>query len=164
MGTIPELEGALQLVLQASAAEHGRTSGWQRRRGALSPSQFVQTLVVGFLEDPHASIGHLARVAPALGAWVTPQAISQRFTPAAVALLRGVLTDALGVLLEAEPVAVALWQAFPGGVYLHDATQTMRRNWRCMPIGRRTGPAAGSPPPSSCPPVSIWCAAACRWT
>jgi hypothetical protein len=59
----------------------------------------VQTLVFGFLEDPHASLGHLghlARVAHAVGAWVTPQAISQRFTPAAVALLRGVLRDALG--------------------------------------------------------------------
>ena len=123
MGTIPELEGALQLVLEASATEHGVTSGWQRRRGQLSPSQFVQTLVFGFLEDPQATLGHLARVAHALGALVTPQAISQRFTPAAVALLRGVLTDALGLLLEAEPVAVALLRAFPGGVYLNDSTQ-----------------------------------------
>jgi hypothetical protein len=131
MGTIPELEGALQLVLEASASEHGVASGWQQRRAGLRPSQFVQTLVFGFLEDPHATLGHLARVAHALGARVTPQAISQRFTPAAVALLRGVLTDALGVLLQAEPVAVALLQAFPGGVYLNDSTQlALHDDWR----------------------------------
>jgi hypothetical protein len=131
MGTIPELEGAWQLVLQASAAEHGVMSGWQQRRGPLSPRQFVQTLVFGFLEDPPASLGHLARVAHALGAWVTPQALSQRFTRAAVALRRGVLTDALGGLLEAEPVAVALLQAFPGGVYLNDATQlALHADWQ----------------------------------
>lgn len=131
MGTISDLEGALQLVLEASAAEHGLTSGWQQRRGPLSPSQFVQTLVFGFLEDPHATLGHLARVAHALGALVTPQAISQRFTSAAVALLRGVLADALGLLLEAEPVAVALLQAFPGGVYLNDSTQlALHEDWR----------------------------------
>jgi hypothetical protein len=123
MGTIADLEGALQLVLEASAQEHGLASGWQRRRGQLSPCQFVQTLVFGFLEDPHATLVHLARVAHTLGARVTPQAVSQRFTGAAVALLRGVLQDALGVLLEAEPVAVALLQAFPGGVYLNDSTQ-----------------------------------------
>jgi hypothetical protein len=123
MGTITELEGALQLVLEASATEHGLASGWQQRRGRLSPRQFVQTLVFGFLEDPHATLGHLARVAHALGAHVTPQALSQRLTEAAVALLRGVLADALGLLLEAEPVAVALLQAFPGGVYLNDSTQ-----------------------------------------
>ena len=123
MGTITDLEGALQLVLEASATEHGVASGWQQRRGQLSPSQFVQTLVFGFLEDPHATLGHLARVAHALGARVTPQAISQRFTAAAVVLLRRVLQDALGLLLEAEPVVVALLQAFPGGVYLNDSTQ-----------------------------------------
>jgi hypothetical protein len=131
MGTIAELEGALQLVLEASATEHGRTSGWRQRRGQLSPSQFVQTLVFGFLEDPHATLGHLARVAHALGAHVTPQAISQRFRPAAVALLRGVLQDALGVLLAAEPVAVPLLQAFPGGVYLNDSTQlALHDDWQ----------------------------------
>jgi Transposase DDE domain len=131
MGTISDLEGALQLVLEASAAEHGLTSGWQQRRGQVSPRQFVQTLVFGFLEDPHASLGHLARVAHAVGAHVTPQALSQRFTGAAVALLRGVLADALGLLLEAEPVAVALLQAFPGGVLLNDSTQLpLHDDWR----------------------------------
>ena len=131
MGTISDLEGALQLVLEASATEHGLTSGWQQRRGQVSPSQFVQTLVFGFLEDPHATLGHLARVAHALGAPVTPQALSQRLTRAAVALLRGVLQDALGLLLEAEPVAVALLQAFPGGVYLNDSTQlALHADWR----------------------------------
>jgi hypothetical protein len=131
MGTISDLEGALQLVLEASATEHGLRSGWQQRRGQLSPRQFVQTLVFGFLEDPHATLGHLARVAHALGAPVTPQALSQRLTGAAVALLRGVLQDALGLLVEAEPVAVALMQAFPGGVYLNDSTQlALHEDWR----------------------------------
>jgi hypothetical protein len=40
-----------------------------------------------------------------------------------VALLRGVLQDALCLLLEAAPVEVALLRAFPGGVYLDDSTQ-----------------------------------------
>jgi hypothetical protein len=146
MGTITELEGALQLVLETSATEHGITSGWQQRRGQLSPSQFVQTLVFGFLEDPHATLGRLARVAHAVGALVTPQALSQRFTPAAVALRRGVLTDALGVLLEAEPVSVALLQAFPGGVYLNDATQlALHDDWQeAWPGGGRAGLQRGA--------------------
>lgn len=133
MGTIPELEGALQLVLEASATEHGVRSGWQQRRSPLSPRQFVQTVVFGFLEDPQATLGHLARVAHALGARVTPQAISQRFTSAAVTLLRGVLTDALGLLVEAEPVAAALLAAFPGGVWLNDSTQlALHDDWRAQ--------------------------------
>ncbi|GAC1450376.1 MAG: hypothetical protein PVSMB4_09230 [Ktedonobacterales bacterium] len=131
MGTIPELEGALQLVLDASAREHGMMSGWQQRRGALSPRQFVQTLVFGFLEDPQATLSHLARVAHALGALVTPQAISQRFSARSVALLQGVLQDALGLLLEAAPVEAPVWQAFPGGVFLDDATHiALHDDWR----------------------------------
>jgi hypothetical protein len=55
MGTRSDREGALPLVLEASATEHGLRSGWQQRRGQVSPSQFVQTLVFGFLEDPHAT-------------------------------------------------------------------------------------------------------------
>jgi hypothetical protein len=45
MTRIPNMQQALQFVLTASAAEHGVKSGWQQRRGRLSPSQFVQTLV-----------------------------------------------------------------------------------------------------------------------
>ena len=75
------------------------------------------------MEAPEATLGHLARVAHATGALVTPQALSQRFSARSVALLQGVLADALGLLLEAEPAAVALLTAFPGGVYLGDSTQ-----------------------------------------
>jgi len=56
---IPELQQALQFVLTDSATEHGATSGWQQRRGQISPSQFVQTLVGGCLESPEATLGHL---------------------------------------------------------------------------------------------------------
>ena len=123
MVRIPDLQQALQFVLTDSATEHGATSGWQQRRGQISPSQFVQTLVWGFLESPEATLGHLAHVAHAAGALVTPQALSQRFSARSVAVLRGVLQDALCLLLEAAPVEVALLRAFPGGVSLDDSTQ-----------------------------------------
>jgi hypothetical protein len=131
MVTIPDLQEALQLVLIDSANERGRSSGWHRRQGQMSPSQFVQTLVFGWLEDPHATLGHLARVAHATGALVTQQAISQRFSESSMTLVRGVLQDALSLLLEADPVAVAVLQAFPGGVYLNDSTQlALHAEWQ----------------------------------
>ena len=123
MNTIRDVQQAWQLVLVESATEHGARSGWQQRRGQISPSQFVQTLVWGFLEQPEASVGRLAQVAQTSGATLTPQALSQRFSARSVALLRGVLNDALGLLVEAEAVEVALFAAFPGGVYLDDTTQ-----------------------------------------
>src|SRR5262249_9845547 len=123
MVRMADLEGGVELVLSESGTEQGGTSGWQQRRGQISPSQFVQTLVWGFLESPEATLGHLAHVAHATGALVTPQALSQCFSARSVALLRGVLEDALCLLLEAAPVEVALRRAFPGGVSLDDSPQ-----------------------------------------
>ena len=138
MVKITDLHEALQLVLTKSATEQGEKSGWQQRHGQISASQFVQTVAFGFLEDPHATLGHLARVAGTLGAAVTPQAISQRFTKEAVALLRGVVKDALGILLEADPVEVDWLQQFPGGVYLNDSTQiTWHADWAATWDGGR---------------------------
>jgi hypothetical protein len=106
----------------------------------------VQTVSFGFLEQPHATMGQLARVAGTLGAAVTPQAISQRFTRQSVALMRGVVRDALGILLEADPVEVAWLQRFPGGVYLNDSTQiTWHADWATIWDGGATAAALKIP-------------------
>src|SRR5258708_19215377 len=156
---IPELQQALQFVLTDSATEHGATSGWQQRRGQISPSQFVQTLVGGCLESPEATLGHLAPVAHAAhaahaaGALVTPQARSQRFSARSVAWLRGVRQDALGLLLEAAPVEVALRRAFPGGVSLDDSTPiALPAVWQTVCDRGPTAPPPTLPPPLPRPP------------
>jgi hypothetical protein len=146
MDKIADLHQALQLILTRSATEHGNTSRWHQRQGQISASQFVQTVSFGFLEQPHATLGHLARVACTLGAAVTPQAISQRFTKKSVALLRGVVMDALGLVLEADPVEVDWLQRFPGGVYLNDSTQiTWHADWATTWDGGATAAALKIP-------------------
>ncbi len=146
MGKIADLHEALQLIFTTSATEHGNISGWHQRQGQISASQFVQTVSFGFLEHPHATMGRLARVACTLGAAVTPQAISQRFTEQSVALMRGVVLDALGLLLEADPVEVGWLQRFPGGVYLNDSTQiTWHADWAATWDGGATAAALKIP-------------------
>src|SRR5260370_10626124 len=146
MVRIPDVPQAVHFGLTDSATEHGATRGWQQRRGQSSPSQCVHTLVWGFLESPEATLGHRAPVAPATGARVTPQALSQRFSARSVALLRGVLQDALCLLLEAAPVAVAPLRAFPGGVSLDDPTQSPPPPFWPTGWGRR-----GTAPPRKIP-------------
>ena len=142
MLSIPTLDAALHLVLQDAATEYGVRTGWHQRRSPLSPAQFVQTLVFGWLADPHASLGRLARMAATVGAPITPQALSQRFTPAAVALLRGVLQDALGVLLQADAVVLPAMAHFPGGVYIQDSTQiAWHPDWMAVWVGAGTDAA-----------------------
>src|SRR5258708_18595036 len=155
MVRIPDLPQAVHFVLTDSATEHGATSGWQQRRGQSSPSQFVHTLVWGFLESPEATLGHRAHVAHATGALVTPQALSQRFSARSVAVLRGVLQDALCLLLEAAPVEVALLRAFPGGVSPVDSTPIAPPAvWQAVWDGGGAGASPPIPGPLHPPPRS----------
>ena len=117
-------------VLEESAKEHGKSSGWKQRASPLSAELFVQTLVFGFLENPEATLSELARVAGRLGAEVTKQAICERCTSQAVTLLKQVLTDAFGQMLQGEAVEIEWLHPFSGGVYLNDSTQvTWSDDW-----------------------------------
>lgn len=93
MTTIPQVAAAMQHVLSTTAdaaAQHTRFM--QRpRKAKLTGSTFAQTLVFGWLADPDARLDRLTQTAAALGVPITPQALDQRFTPAAAACLEACL-------------------------------------------------------------------------
>ena len=121
--TISDLHTTLYHLFTEKATEHGKASGWNQRKSPLPPSLFVQTLVFGCLENPHATLNELARIACRFGAEVTGEAICERFTPQVEELLKRVLQDAFTQVLQGEPVEVEWLQRFPGGFYLNDSTQ-----------------------------------------
>jgi hypothetical protein len=113
--SVPQLAAALQTVLTDHARARARPTGFLRRQGKLTAEAFVQGLVFGWLDDPGAPLEGLAEaIAAAGGADVTPQALDQRFTPAAANLLRDVLQAALGHVFAATPAAVPLLRRFTG--------------------------------------------------
>jgi hypothetical protein len=69
-------------------------------------------LVFGFLGNPQASLEELAQTAATLGVPITPQALDQRFTPAAAACLEHVLRAAIIRVIAADPVAIPLLARF----------------------------------------------------
>src|SRR5687768_17352321 len=103
--SLPQVAAALQHVLTAVPERHARGSGFTRRAAKLSAAVFVQTLVLGWLGNPPASLSELTQVAAKLGTTVSPQGLAQRFTPAAAALLREVLAAAAAQVVTAEPAA-----------------------------------------------------------
>lgn len=123
MTTIPQLSAALQTVLTTTAEEVGAELHYIRRPdlASFSASTLVQTLVLGWLAHPDASLEQLAQTAARLGLSVSPQAIDQRFNFATAALLRGVLERSFSQAIASDPVAVPLLQRF-NGLYLHDST------------------------------------------
>jgi Transposase DDE domain len=84
-----------------------------QRQRSLSPSSFVRALVFGWLADPNASVADLADYATSLGSPVSESGLRQRFNPSAVALLDGVLQEALQPLLFGQRAAGDLVQRFP---------------------------------------------------
>lgn len=121
MCVLTDLATTLQTLLTTEAEQAARDTGLVQRARKLSGATFVQTLVLGWLHDPHASLDTLAEFAADLGADISPQALDQRLTPAATHCLAEVLTAALQRVVAATPAAVPLLRRF-NGVYVLDTT------------------------------------------
>ena len=121
MTTVPQLAEAMQTLLTTTANTTARATGFTRRRSPLTGAGFAQALVFGWLADADATLEQLSQSAAACGCPVSPQALEQRFTPAAADLVQSLLATAVQTLVSAEPVAVPLLQRF-AGIYLLDSS------------------------------------------
>jgi Transposase DDE domain len=119
--SVAHLARTLQTVLTDVADQAARDAGFVRRRRRVSGASFVQALVFGWLDDPDASLDDLAAAHALVAVPLSPQALDQRFTPAAADTLRRVLLRAVTALVAAQPTAGALLRRFCG-VYLLDGT------------------------------------------
>jgi hypothetical protein len=122
MRTIRETAQALRAMLTTVEAV-ARETGFVQRRSKLTGQLFVQTLVFGWLADPHIPLEGLCQVAASLGVRISAQGLAQRFTPRGAPLLRRVLERALGILatVRAEPALGSLLDRF-SAVYVSDCT------------------------------------------
>lgn len=121
MPSIPQVATAMETVLTEQAHALARETGFIQRERALTGAQFVQTLVFGWLANPDATYAELVDQAAQLGATITAQGLSDRFGPAAAALLEQVLAAAVGHLIAADPVAIPLLNRF-SAVLVQDST------------------------------------------
>jgi hypothetical protein len=83
--TIPQVARAIREVLTTTADAAAQATQFVRRTSPRGGATFSQTLVLGFWGNPPASLEALTQTAATLGVPITPQALEQRFTPAAAA-------------------------------------------------------------------------------
>lgn len=121
MNIIPRIAKAMQCVLTTNADETAREMGVIKRQREFTGSNFAQTLVFGWLDNPDASLGELAQTAISLGAKVSPQGLEQRFTQEASDFLKKLLEDAVSHLICADPVSIPILKRF-NGVYIQDSS------------------------------------------
>lgn len=134
MKSITSLPTILQNLLTTEADHAGVASGFVRRRRKLTGSSFVQTLVVGWLNRPAASLDNLTQTAALLPVAIRPQSLDERFTPQSAACLQRVLEAAVRHVIGAEPVAIPLLRRFKG-VFIDDSStvvlpDALARIWR----------------------------------
>lgn len=121
MCQLMDLAETLQTLLSTEAEALARETGCVRRVRKLSGAQLMQTLVLGWLHDPHASLDGLADFAASLGVDISPQALDQRLTTATTHCLARLLQAALQRVVAATPAALPLLRRF-AGVYVFDTT------------------------------------------
>ena len=133
-----------QRFLVERPKELERTSGFvQRSTAQVDGPTFVQMCVLGWMNNASASYSQLNHVVASLGPHVRNQALFERFGPASSKLVRQVLEEAMGQLLQGQAVETPLFEPFPGGVFLQDGTVVslpteLSTSWR----GSGGGPGA----------------------
>jgi hypothetical protein len=120
MNSVSQVEQAMQTVFK-QANQIARQTGFVQRESKLTGVLFVQTLVSAWLANPEATREALAQMAASLGLSISPQGLSDRFTPEAADFLQRMLEVAVTQVIAAEPVAIPLLQRF-NAVVLLDST------------------------------------------
>ena len=121
MSKIPQISEALQTVLTTTADAAAQKTGFTQRQSKLTGSAFVQTLVLGWLSDPAASLDNLTSMAAQGGVSISAQGLDQRFSAHSAACLHQVLEAAVCQVIGGEAVTIPLLKRFTA-VYLQDST------------------------------------------
>jgi hypothetical protein len=123
MKKIAKVAQQVQTVLCDVADQAVQDSGFCERAGSkLGGPVFVQAVVLACLSQPEPTLEDFVQAAADAHVHVSPQAFDQRFSKPAAACLRQVLQRSTAYAVAGDPVAVALLQRFPGGVYGQDSS------------------------------------------
>lgn len=121
MPSIATLAPILHHHLTVTASEAAHATGCVQRLRRFSGATLVQTLVLGFLEAPDASLSELCQLAALRGVSISPQGLAYRFTPELAATLHRVLAALVREVVVGNEVAIPLLQRF-GHVWVLDTT------------------------------------------
>src|SRR5260370_25432750 len=122
---IPQIQEALDQVLEKDAKRIAREIGFVKRERNLSGADFVQSLVFGWLEKGDASMERLTQVAQEREVTISAPGLSKRFTPQAALLLEKILGRLAQYRMRAEAVDIPLLRRFSAVVLEDSSTVTL---------------------------------------
>lgn len=111
----------MQELLEKEATRLGRATGFVRRASKLSASKFVESLVLGLLERPDASLNELVQVSADWGVDISVPGLQARINGPGVKLLEGLLKASLGRMDSRVQLPAAVLDGF-SAVYVLDSS------------------------------------------
>jgi hypothetical protein len=121
MSTITHFAETVQRIVGEEAEQLAREVGFIVRKRVISGADFVQTLILGWLQEPEIALDGLTQVLQRREVSISASGLSQRFTPQAATLLQRVLERLSVEQMQVEPVDIALLKQF-SAVILEDSS------------------------------------------
>jgi hypothetical protein len=85
----------IQAFMQPIATEQGIESGFVKRRSKLTATGFTETMVLGVLDQPEATLNELVQIRAKIGIEISEPGLHSRINDEGVALLKGLLDISL---------------------------------------------------------------------
>lgn len=142
MKSVTQCAQTLERILQEEVEQLAREVGFIQRERVLSGADFVQSLILGWLQEPEIALDGLTQVLERREVSITASGLSQRFTQEAATLLHRVLERLSAEQMEVEPVEIALLKQF-SAVILEDSS-TITLPPKLAEVWRGCGGSAGA--------------------
>ena len=146
MTSIMQIAEIMRRIMTETADKAGKETGFAKRESKMGGAEFTQTLALGWLSNPEATLEELAQTAATVGVRISPQGLDQRFTQAGTACLKSVLDEAVKQLVQGEITDLPILRRF-SAVYIQDSTiialpAELAEEWRGCGNGKGKGQAA----------------------
>src|SRR5947209_2212144 len=125
MTSVTHFAEIVQRILEAEAEQLAREVGFIQRERVISGADFVQTLILGWLQEPEITLDGQTQVLERREVSISASGLSQRFTPEAATVLQRVLERLSAEQMEVEPVDIALLKQFSAVILEDSSTITL---------------------------------------
>jgi hypothetical protein len=112
MSNVTHFAQTVQRIVGEEADRLARETGFIERERAISGADFVQALILGWLQEPEITLDGLTQVLQRREVSITASGLSQRFTEEAASLLQRVLERLSAEQMHVEAVEIGLLRQF----------------------------------------------------
>jgi hypothetical protein len=106
------MDGKIKTFFGDRVNRVARETKFVQRQSDLDGPKFLQAVVFGFIENPAASLNHLAQVCLDLGVKITPQGVDERINAYSVAFLSEMFRQATETFKNDLPLPLEVLQSF----------------------------------------------------